>query len=186
MCWMRSVASNTQTSVPVRRRSSAAKNIVLPLAIDVVGLLQEDALVGDAFVERPGVLGESERRVRADPLGQVRRVVERVRHRHRRLLGIEVDRRHVQREVLAHLDDEQTRDARDRRLPGAARNRSVTQSLSRPGASATRVPPTVDVRPLRATDRARCAAARASGRAVGRKRILRPLDCRLDAIAVDA
>ena len=59
---MRSVASNTQTSVPVRSRSSAEKNIVLALAIDVVGLLQERPVVGDALVERPGVLGEAERR----------------------------------------------------------------------------------------------------------------------------
>ena len=67
------------------------------------------SFVGDAFVERPGVLGQAERRVRADALREIRRVVRRVRDRHRRLLRIEVDRRHVEREVLVHLDHQQAR-----------------------------------------------------------------------------
>ncbi len=104
--------------------AQAREEHVLPFAIDVVGLLQEHALVGDALVERPRVLGEAQGGIRADPLRQVHRVVERVRHRHRRLGGIEVDGRHVHREVVVHLDDQQPRDARD----GDARRRLEPES----------------------------------------------------------
>ena len=107
-----------------------------------------------------------------------------MRDRHRRLLGIEVDRRHVQREVLVHLDHEQARDARRPSMPGAARNRSVTQSLSSPGVERRRACRRRRRRACcRAIDRARCAAARVSGGVPSTKRVLRALDRRLDAIA---
>ena len=80
---------------------------LLALAVDVVGLLQERPIVGHALVERPGVLGQAERRVGPHLLGEVRRVVRRMRDGHRRRLGIEVDGRHVEREVVAQLGDEQ-------------------------------------------------------------------------------
>ena len=42
------------------------------IAIDVVGLLQERPVVGDALVEGPGILGEAQGGVRPDLLRHVR------------------------------------------------------------------------------------------------------------------
>ncbi len=76
---------------------------LLALAVDVVRHLQEGAVVDDPLVERPGVLGQPERREGPDPLGEVGRVVGRVGDGHGRVLGVEVERRHVERDVLAQL-----------------------------------------------------------------------------------
>jgi hypothetical protein len=84
---------------------------VLALAVDVVGHLEEGAVVDHSLVERPGVLGETQGRVGADPLREVGGVVARVGDGHRRLLGVEVDRRDVERDVLAHLRDHHPGDA---------------------------------------------------------------------------
>ena len=51
---------------------------LLALAVDVVGELEKGAVVDDALVERPGVLGQPQRRELADLLGQVGGVVGRV------------------------------------------------------------------------------------------------------------
>jgi hypothetical protein len=83
--------------------SQSDEEHLLALAVDVVGLLQEGAVVDDALVEGPGVLGEAERAVGADPLLEVRGVVGRMRDRHGRLLGVDVEGRDVEREVLVHL-----------------------------------------------------------------------------------
>ena len=114
MCWIAIGGVEHADQGALAQPAEGREEHVLALPIDVVGLLQEDALVGDAFVEGPGVLGKAERRVGADSFRQVHRVVERVRHRHRRLLGIDVDGRHVHREVIVHLDHEQARNPRDR------------------------------------------------------------------------
>ncbi len=67
-------------------------------------MLEKGSVVGHTLVERPGILGQAQRRVRtADLLGQVIRVIGRMRNRHRRVLGIDADRRDVEREVLPHL-----------------------------------------------------------------------------------
>ncbi len=76
---------------------------LLALAVDVVGHLEEGAVVDDALVEGPGVLGQPQGREGPDPLGEVGRVVGRVGDGHRRVLGVEVERGHVERDVLPHL-----------------------------------------------------------------------------------
>ena len=85
----------------------------LALAVDVIRLPQERRIVGDAFVEGPGVFGQSQRREGSDAGSQVARVVRRMRDRHRRALGVEVDGRQVEREVLAALGEQQPRQAGD-------------------------------------------------------------------------
>ena len=86
---------------------------LLPLPIDVVALAQEDVVARHALVQRPRVFCEAERGIRADALREIRRVERRVRNRHRRLFGIDVDGRQVEREMLVHLGDEQPRQAMD-------------------------------------------------------------------------
>ena len=76
---------------------------LLPLAVDVIGLLEEGRVVRHALVERGGVLREPQRGEVANPFRQVGRVVRGMGDRHRRLLGIDVDCRQVERRVLAGL-----------------------------------------------------------------------------------
>ena len=76
---------------------------LLALTVDVVGLLEEGRVVRHALVERGRILREPQRGEVADPFHQVGRVVRGMGDRHRRLLGIDVDRGQVERRVLANL-----------------------------------------------------------------------------------
>ena len=69
------------------------------LVVDVVGELQERLVIDDAFVERPRVLGESERAVVPDPLREVGGVIVWVRDRHHRLLRIDAQRGEVEQYI---------------------------------------------------------------------------------------
>ena len=71
----------------------------LALAVHVEALLDELVVVDDVLVEGPGIFGQAERGERALLLGEVDRVHRRVADRHRRVLGIDVDRRDVQPEL---------------------------------------------------------------------------------------
>ena len=73
---------------------------LLPLTVDVVRLLEEGRIVRHALVERGRVLRQTQSGEVADPFRQVGRVVRRMRDRHRRLLGVDVDGRQVERGVL--------------------------------------------------------------------------------------
>src|SRR5690606_15670483 len=85
----------------------------LRLALGMVRpcLLEEGMLVEDALVERPRVLGEAERRVAAAQLGEERREEPRVRDRQDRALRIDLDRRLVEPDVLAELEQAEPADA---------------------------------------------------------------------------
>ncbi len=83
----------------------------LALGMHQVGLVEERLLVQHALVQPPGVLGQPERRVAPQQLGQVDRVGEGVRDRQRRLVGVDVDRRHVQPEVRRGLEQVEAHDA---------------------------------------------------------------------------
>src|SRR4029079_13985279 len=74
--------------------------LLLALLEEDRGLRQERFFVDHALVERPRVLRETQRAERAEQLREVDRVDERMADRQRRLLGIDVDRRRVDLEVL--------------------------------------------------------------------------------------
>ncbi len=104
--WLtRSVASKTVTRAPDRSLSRAIVEHLLALVVDILGLGPEGAVVGDLLVERPGVLGETEGGEGTDLLLEIARVVGRVRDRHGRFAGFDVDRRHVERDVLVGLGE---------------------------------------------------------------------------------
>ena len=83
----------------VARLLERVEEHALALRVMIERLLQERLLVDHALVQRPGVLGEAERRELAQQLRQVDRVDPRPGDRQRRLARIDVDRRDVQVEV---------------------------------------------------------------------------------------
>ena len=82
----------------------------LALFVEAHRLIEEHLLVDHAVVERPGVLGEAERGELALLLREVDRVDLGVRDRHRRVLRIDVDRRHVQVHLGRGRDQVELRD----------------------------------------------------------------------------
>ena len=110
-----------------------------------------------------------------------------MRDRHRRLVGIEVDRRHVEREVLVDLGDQQARDARDTVTPGAARKRKrdPVAQLARRAASTRRAVQIGTVTPLRRAIERHAAAAASAADCPSTNVFSGPLNVGLDAIALD-
>ena len=83
---------------------------VLALPIDVVRLLEKRPVVDHPFVQSPGVLGETQRREFPELLREVGSVVVGMGDRHGGAVGIEVDRREIQRNVLARLREQHAAD----------------------------------------------------------------------------
>ncbi len=107
------MASKTVTRQPLRSRFEGCEKHLLSFLLDVLRLPPEGPVVGDIFVECPGVFGEPEGRVGSDLLLQVGAVVGRVGDRHRRLFGFDVDRRKIERYVLVHFGQHEPRQTRD-------------------------------------------------------------------------
>ena len=82
----------------------------LALAVGVEALLDELVVVDDVLVQRPGVLGEAERREGPLFLRQVLREDGRISDRHRGLLGVDVDGRDVEAEFGLGVQEQELAD----------------------------------------------------------------------------
>ena len=121
--------SNTQATRPARDLVERVQEHRLALVVHVEALPDELVVVQDALVQGPGVLGQAERGVRALLLGQVDRIHRRVADRHRRLLGVDVDRRDVEPELGLGAQSSRNLHTPPTVTPGPARKPTLIQSV---------------------------------------------------------
>ena len=105
---------------PARHLVERIEEHRLALAVHVETLLDELIVVDDVLVQGPRVFGQPERGERPLLLGQVDGVNRRIAHRHRGMLGIDVDRGDIQPELGLRAQEQELAQAAHLH-PGAIR-----------------------------------------------------------------
>ena len=95
-----------------------AEELGLALFVNEIGLFEKGGVIDGVLVERPGVFGHAKRGIRTKQFGEVGGVVAGVRDGQRRIFGVDIDGRVIQRKLRLDFREQEAHDAGDSNAEG--------------------------------------------------------------------